>query len=379
MAKKIATKNHKVSVIIPFLNEERSIGRCIRKVHAVFKKNNIDGEIIAVDSDSTDNSAKVAKSLGAVIVNQPLRGYGNALRKGFEEAKGGIIVMGDADDTYDFEEMPKILDPIINERCDIVNGNRFEGKLMPGAMSLSHIIGNKILTMFVTLFFGKYSSDPYSGYKALTREALEKMELKSGNWELNSEMILKGKKAKLKIKEVPIHYYPREGESKLSGIDAAWKNIKFMLLNSPNHVFLIPGITLMLIAIITFALLFFRGLEIGTIKLSYLSLLLSGLVIIIGFQIFSLGFVGKIFLERKGANNYIRKILTLERGLLLGLVLLLSGVSLGIFIFYKWINTGFSVLGFENLAIGILSFILTSMGIQIIFTSFLMTMIKIEI
>ncbi len=378
MVKNSLTKKTKVSVIIPFLNEEKSIGRCIRKVQAVFKRNNIKGEIVTIDSDSTDNSAKIAKSLGAIVVNQPLRGYGNALRKGFEVATGDIIVMGDADDTYNFDEMPKLLSPIINEGYDIVNGNRFEGKLMPGAMSISHIIGNKMLTMFVTLFFGKFSSDPYSGYKAITKEALNKMDLKSNNWELNSEMILKGKKARLKTREVPIHYYPREGESKLSSIDAAWKNIKFMLLNSPNHVFIVPGAIIMFIGFIAFLLLYFKGITIGAIKLSYLSLLLSGIVIIIGFQILSLGFVGKIFFERKESNNYVKRILTLEQGLLLGFALLLSSIIFGLAILYNWYVAGFAVLGFNNIGLGIISFVLTSMGVQIIFTSFLMTMIRID-
>ena len=378
MAKNSLSKKLKISVVIPFLNEEKSIGRCIRKVQAVFKKNNIDGEIIAVDSDSVDSSAKMAKSLGATVVNQPLRGYGNALRKGFEVATGDIIVMGDADDTYNFDEMPKLLSPIINEGYDIVNGNRFEGKLMPGAMSISHIIGNKMLTMFVTLFFGKFSSDPYSGYKAITKEALNKMDLKSTNWELNSEIILKGKKARLRTKEVPIHYYPREGESKLSSIDAAWKNIKFMLLNSPKQVFLIPGYLLMLIGLVAFIFLLSRGITIGAIKLSYLSLLLSGLFIILGFQIVSLGFVGKIFLERKENNDYTSKIVSLETGLLLGVIFLLVGFFDGLYVFIRWIQTGFAALALDSLAYGIMAFVLISLGIQIIFASFLMTMIRID-
>lgn len=201
-----------VSVVIPCLNEEAGIGNCISKVKKVFDSHKLKGEIIVVDNGSTDNSARIASYSGAKVVYEPRKGYGNAYLKGFEEAKGGYIIMGDADDSYDFSEIPRFLDALENH--DIVIGNRKHIK--KGAMPFLHrYIGNPLFSCLLKNLFSIKISDSHCGFGAIKKEEFARLGLKSTGMEFASEILIKAKKKNLKMTEIPITYYPRKGKPKL--------------------------------------------------------------------------------------------------------------------------------------------------------------------
>ncbi|MBI1923313.1 glycosyltransferase [Candidatus Poribacteria bacterium] len=219
-----------VSVIMPCLNEEATIGVCIQKVWRAFKTHHINGEVIVADNGSTDASVAIAQSLGARAVHQPCRGYGAAYQAGIAAARGKSIIIGDSDDTYDFSEIDRFLQPL-GKGYHFVIGSRFRGEIRPGAMPWLHrYIGNPLLTGMLNLLFKAGVSDAHCGMRAFTREAYEKMTLKTTGMEFASEMVVKAAKVGLRIAEVPITYYPRKGESKLHPFRDAWRHLRFLLL-----------------------------------------------------------------------------------------------------------------------------------------------------
>jgi len=221
--------NPRVSVVLPCLNEEATIGECIKNIKNMFKKEDINGEIIVSDNGSTDNSVKIAKSMDVKVVYQPLKGYGAALLKGIHEARGKFIVMGDSDATYDFLETPTLLKPL-KKSYDFVIGTRFKGRIKKGAMPWAHrYIGNPLLSSLVNLFFKTNLSDVHCGFRAFTKEAFEKMNLKTTGMEFASEMVISALKNRLKIYEVPISYNKRKGMSKLKSFSDGWRHLRFMI------------------------------------------------------------------------------------------------------------------------------------------------------
>ena len=196
-----------VSVVMPCLNEEATIGACIEKAQQTLKEMEIRGEVIVADNGSTDGSVAIAQSLGARVVHQPIRGYGAAYQAGIAAARGQYIVMGDSDDTYDFTDLERFITPLCNG-YDLVMGSRFTGEIRPGAMSWSHrYIGNPILSGILRWLFHTAISDAHCGMRALTREAYNKMQLQTSGMEFASEMVIKAVQANLKMSEIPINYY----------------------------------------------------------------------------------------------------------------------------------------------------------------------------
>src|SRR3989344_1191182 len=203
-----------VSVVLPCRNERETIGICIKKVKEIFKNNCIDGEIIVSDS-SNDGSDEIAKSLGTKVIKHNKKGYGNAYLEGFKYANGKYIIIGDSDNTYDFLEIPKFL-RYLKGGYDFVMGTRFRGTIKEESMSfLNKYIGNPVLTFIFSLFFNYELSDIHSGFRGFSKETLNKLKLKTTGMEFASEMLIKAVKLKLRIKEIPITYYPRKGKSKL--------------------------------------------------------------------------------------------------------------------------------------------------------------------
>ena len=219
-----------LSVVMPCLNEARTLARCIEKAKAAIKEMKVDGEIIVADNGSEDGSVRIAESLGARVVHQPKRGYGNACRAGIEAARGRCIIMGDADDTYDFGEIPRFV-RMLEEGYDLVMGSRSRGEILPGAMSWSHMVGNLFLTGVLNLLFGAGISDANCGMRAFRREAYERMGLRSEGMEFASEMVIAAVKRDMRIGEVPIRYYPRDerSSSKLRTLRDGWRHLRFML------------------------------------------------------------------------------------------------------------------------------------------------------
>jgi glycosyltransferase involved in cell wall biosynthesis len=225
-----AACGEKISIVMPCLNEEKAIARCIAWAQEGLLKTGLPGEIIVADNGSSDRSVEIAREAGARVVHQPLRGYGNAYHKGFAASSGTYIVMGDADETYDFREIDRLISPLRNG-YDYVLGSRFGGSIMPGAMPWTHrYIGNPLLTLILNLLFGLKSSDAHSGLRAFTRDAYLRMNLTCPGMEFASELVVKAAQARLRVAEVPITYYPRAGASKLHALRDGWRHLRFMFV-----------------------------------------------------------------------------------------------------------------------------------------------------
>lgn len=222
-------KDIELSVVLPCLNEEDALGICLGKIKEVFAREDISGEVIVSDNGSTDRSRRIAEEMGSVVVSEEKRGYGSAYLKGLKEAKGRYIIIGDADNTYDFREIPKFLKRL-REGCDLVMGSRFKGNIRKGAMSWPRrYIGNPILSSMCRIFFHTRLSDIHCGMRAFTRDAYRRMLLKAPGMEFATEIVVSALKNDLKICEIPIDYYPRAGRSKLKPLPDAWRHVSFML------------------------------------------------------------------------------------------------------------------------------------------------------
>ncbi|MFH1369293.1 MAG: glycosyltransferase family 2 protein [Elusimicrobiota bacterium] len=370
-----------VSVVIPCLNEELCIEKCVAKALHSFQKAGLEGEVIVVDNGSTDKSVEVATKAGARVVQESLKGYGSALRRGIEEAKGRYIVMADGDDTYDFLETAKFVE-LLRKGNDLVMGSRFRGNILPGAMTWSHrYVGNPILSGMLKLFFGGGVSDAHCGLRAFTKDAYNKMSLHTTGMEFASEMVIHAMKKKLKITEIPITYYPRQGESKLASFRDAWRHIRFMLLYSPSYMFVWPGIAIFVVSIaVSVKLLsgpiFFLGRPWDIHVMVFCSMFA-----LLGWQILNTGLAAKAFsyaisLEQEGKTKVLLRFITLERSLLFGSVLIAAGLAIIVFIFVKWAKNDFGQL--SEIKSGILSLTLIVMGLQTVFNSFLVSMFQIK-
>lgn len=371
-----------VSVVMPCLNEEETIGACVSKALQGIQGTGLPGEVIVSDNGSTDRSVEIATGLGARVIHQPERGYGNAYRAGFDAARGKYIIMGDSDDTYDFTQIPEFVQKL-REGNEYVLGSRFEGEILPGAMPWLHrYIGNPVLTGLLNFLFGLRSSDAHSGFRAFTKDAYRRMRLQTTGMEFASEMVINAARAKLKVAEVPITYYPRGGESKLRSFRDGWRHLRFMLLYSPDHLFLIPG-----------ALLFFFGLA-GMLLLlpgpkiinghfvDYHFMFVASLLTIVGFQILMTGFYAKAyaFTHRFAPDDHMIQLFyryfSLEEWLLAGLAIFLLGAGIDGYIFWTWAQHGYQNI-FE-VRPALLALTLMVIGIQLLFSSFLLSILNVN-
>ncbi|HUT38459.1 MAG TPA: glycosyltransferase family 2 protein [Methanoregula sp.] len=354
-----------VSVIIPSLDEERTIGECITKIQKVFHDNAINGEIIVADS-STDRTREIAASLGAKVVNVEKSGYGNAYLTAFRYAKGQYIVMGDADNTYDFYEIPKLIEPL-KHGADFVIGSRFKGTMRPGSMTPLHqYFGNPLLTWMINFIFRTHFSDTHSGFRAITREGFDRLLLKTGGMEFASEMLVMASKEQLKIVEVPVDYYPRLTPSKLHSFADGWRHIRFVLLMKPLPFVAIPGFLFSLVGLLLMAFFYLKG----NVESSHLHAFILGAILMMGgFQVVLSGFLMKTYSvihgyeSKKGIIEILMKYYSLEIFLILGFFLAAAGVIIGLNIFLRWVSTNFGFL--SEISTAIISLVLTVTGIQI--------------
>lgn len=235
---------------MPCLDEETTVGRCVRKARDWFIANGVDGEVIVVDNGSRDQSRALAMAAGATVIDEERRGYGAALMRGIGESRGEYLVMGDCDDTYDFAELSGLVHPL-RAGADMVVGNRYAG-IQPGAMTWSHrYIGTPAISFMLRMFTGSRLKDSQCGLRAFTRDAYNRMNVDTDGMEFASEMILKAARSDMNVVEVPIQYYPREEESsaKLRTFRDGWRHLRFLVLATPSHLFTIPGVVLTLLGI----------------------------------------------------------------------------------------------------------------------------------
>lgn len=379
-------KEYDLSVVMPCLNESNTLGICVKKAMDSFRHLGLNGEVIIADNGSTDNSVELARSLGARVVFEAEKGYGSALRRGIGEAKGAYIMMGDADDSYDFSNLEPYI-KALNGGADFVMGSRIRGRIDNGAMPALHrYLGTPVLTFISNLFFGLRLTDNNCGMRAFTKEAYKKMHLVTSGMEFASEMIIKSAKAGLKTVEVPINYYKdkRGRKPHLRSFSDGWRHLRFMLLFSPTHLFVMPGIALIVSGFLPLLLLFRGPLIIGGAIFDYHYMIAGSVLVLVGIQILNLGISAKVFsstahLDEGGRIiEFVNKYFTLERGILGGLCILSLGVLIFAYILTFWAAHAFSFAVGEMTRPAILALTLTILGMQVIFNAFFLSLFYIK-
>jgi glycosyltransferase involved in cell wall biosynthesis len=367
-----------ISVVIPCLNEEEAVGKVVDQALEGIRRSARSGEVIVVDNASTDRSAEVAAEHGAIVVREERPGYGSAYLAGLAHARGGYIVMGDADETYPMQELAPFVERLA-AGDDLVMGSRFEGTIHGEAMPwLNRHIGNPILTGLLNVLFGVKISDAHCGMRAVRRDALPVLDLHSTGMEFASEMVFKAFRRKLRISEIPIDYYPRVGESKLNRFGDAWRHVKFMLLYSPSWLYFVPGVLLLLLGLIGAIALaagpvtvLGRTWQIHTLFACIFAILLGTQIVQLG--VFARAFAASHLGEKDPWVERARGKVSVEHGLVVGGLLLLVGFLTILVIFVNWAIDGFGALSHEYAtAIG---FTLLAVGLQVMLGSFFLALL----
>jgi hypothetical protein len=362
--------------VIPCLNEAENIELCVSAALRALREMDVPGEVVVADNNSEDDSARLAERAGARVVVERRRGYGSAYLAGFAASRGRYIVMADADLTYDFNEIPRFVAELENG-AEMVIGDRMDN-IQPGAMPWLHrYVGNPLLTGLLNLFFRTGISDAHCGMRALRREVLARLDLRTTGMEFASEMVIRASKEKLRIAEFPIEYHPRGGESKLSSFRDGWRHLRFLLVHSPTHLFIVPGAALATIGTLIVVLVG-AGLDFFGRAWGLHTLIGGALLMIVGTQVLALGLCahayGTYFMgEQDPWFDRMRARFRLEHGLLLGGLFVLVGLVSGGVIVGTWIANGFGSLSEERLAIVAASLLIV--GIQVFFSSFLLSIL----
>jgi glycosyltransferase involved in cell wall biosynthesis len=374
-----------VSVVIPCLNEANSIAFCVEKAINAFRTAGLRGEVVVADNGSTDGSIEISEKLGARVIRVPQRGYGAALRAGITAARGEFIVMGDADDSYDFSELPRFVE-MWRKGFDVVMGNRFRGEIKPGAMPWHHkYIGNPGLTTMLNLFFHAGIGDSHCGMRGFTRAIYDRMDVRSAGMEFASEFIIKAAQLGARITEIPITLWPdkRGRPPHLRSFRDGWRHLRFMLLYAPNWLFLLPGASLVAVGLfLVFWLLPGPRWITPRIGLDIHTMIFGVIFTLLGVQILSIGSFAKVFsyAERFDKNTVsIKRVLkrvTLETGLLLGGALFLAGFAGCAWVTWQWAASGFGPL--QEVRQVLFWSMWLFIGVQVSFASFFLSMLGIS-
>jgi glycosyltransferase involved in cell wall biosynthesis len=365
-----------VSVVIPCLNEAENIEICVTRALTVLEEHQIPGEVVVADNASEDGSPELAAKAGARVIHEPRRGYGSAYLAGLGAATGDYIVMLDADLTYDFEDIPAFVEKL-DEGAQMVIGDRMDN-IHPGAMPWLHrYVGNPVLTGILNTFFRTGVKDAHCGMRALRRDVLPTLDLRTTGMEFASEMVIRASKRDLDIRQIPIEYHPRGGESKLSSFRDGWRHLRFLLVHSPTWLFIIPGAamaglgTLIALTVLLDIPIFGREWDLH-------AMIAGALLMIVGTQVLALGLCahayGTYYMgDRDPWFDRMRARFRLEHGLMLGGAILAVGFVIGAVIVGTWIGRGFGELSETRLAL--VAAALMIVGIQIVFSSFLLSIL----
>jgi len=365
----------RVSVVIPCLDEAETIAECVAQARAVLDEAGLAGEVIVVDNGSTDGSGELARAAGALVVEEPRRGYGSAYLAGLGVAQGDYIVMLDADLTYDFREIPRFVQTL-DDGAQLVVGNRM-GSIAPGAMSLLSRLGNPLLSGFLNVLHRTNIRDVHCGMRALRRDVLPALNLRTVGMEFASEMVIRATRERLDVREIPIELHPRVGSSKLSPFRDGWRHLRVILVYNPTFLFLLPG-AVMFLAGSLITLLVFVHVSVFGRNLYTHSLIVGCLLILLGVQAIGLGLSARAFgvyfiSEQDALFQKLRSRLRLEHGLALAALVGIGGLALIGIVIGRWASTDFGTLREERLAI--LAATVVSVAAQIFFTSFLVSII----
>lgn len=374
-----------VSVVIPCLNEAKSLEFCVKKAVAAFSKAGLRGEVVVADNGSTDGSIEIAEVNGARVIHVSERGYGAALKQGIAAARGEYVIMGDADDSYDFSEVPNFVEKL-RQGYDMVMGNRFQGGIKPGAMPALHrYLGNPVLSLLVNFLFGAGVGDSYCGMRGFRRALYDKLDLRSSGMEFALEFVIKASQIGARIAEIPIVLWPdkRGRPPHLRSFRDGWRSLRFMLMYAPNWLYLLPGGLLLFcgLALVTWLLPGPRHLT-SRITLDIHTMVFGVIFTLLGMQVLSIGAFAKVFSYAarfdRGTVSLKRflKRITLEAGLLVGGVIFLAGFIGCAWITWQWASSDFGPL------YAIRRVLFWSMwlflGTQIIFSSFFLSMLGIS-
>jgi hypothetical protein len=374
-----------VTIVMPCLNEARTVGQCIRRASEALRENGISGEVIVADNGSTDGSQALAAGLGARVVDVPGRGYGAALAAGIAAARGRFVIMGDSDESYDFGILMPFVEKL-RQGYDLVMGNRFRGGILPGAMPAMHrYLGNPVLSLVGRVFFKSPCGDFYCGQRAFRKAAIEGLRLRTTGMEYALEMLVKGTMMGLLIGEVPVTLSPdgRGRPPHLRRWRDGWRSLRFFLLYSPRWLFLYPSLFLMGGGALVGAWLMAGPRQIGGSRLDIHTLIYCAAAIIVGFQLFTLSVFGKLLAIATGLhprNPRLERLLrggVLESGLILGMALFLAGLGISSYAVLRWADTRFGDLDpFSTMRIVIPAVLSLTLGIQVISASFTLGLLQ---
>jgi hypothetical protein len=367
-----------LTILMPCLNEARTLGVCIGKAMRFLEGTGIRGEILIADNGSTDGSQGIARKLGARVIDVPRRGYGAALIAGIQSARGRYVVMGDSDDSYDFSSLELFVKEL-RAGADLVMGNRFLGGIRPGAMPALHRwLGNPVLSYLGRRFFDIPIGDFHCGLRAFDRRAIESLGLRCEGMEFASEMIVKASLRGLSIREVPTVLSPdgRDRPPHLRSWRDGWRHLRFLLLFSPRWLFLMPGALLLLAGLSAFIALLPGALTVGSVTLDVHTMMYAGGATVVGVQLLLFAVFAKLFAVDSGvlpestSIRWLRQWLRLEWGLITGLLLLLGGVGVGVWSVLAWEAAAFGPLDTrEVMRLVVMSLTLSMLGLQLLWAS----------
>ncbi len=377
-----------LSIVMPCLNEANTVGICVAKALRFLQQEGISGEVVVADNGSSDGSQEIASMAGARVVSVEEKGYGNALRGGIEAARGRYVIMGDSDDSYDFLNLRPFVDKL-REGYDLVMGNRFKGGIAPGAMPVLHrYLGNPVLTAIGRLFFGSPCGDFHCGLRGFSKVAYLRIDPQTTGMEFASEIVVKASLLNMRITEVPTTLSPdgRGRPSHLRSWRDGWRHLRFLLLYSPRWLFMIPGLALSLAGGASGAILTWTPVRIGDVVFDTNTLLVCAMCTIVGFQLICFSVFAKAFAVRERlipVDEKTQRFLeaaNLELGLLAGLGILVFGLALLILALLIWKEHGFGALSYpDSLRVTIPSVTLIMLGLQIIFSSFFLSLFGLRV
>ncbi len=380
-----ATSEIEVSVVMPCLNEGRTVGRCVVKAVRSLEELGVRGEVIVADNGSTDGSPAIAREHGARVVPVSRKGYGSALQGGIAAAKGGFIIMGDADDSYEFSHLGPFIEKL-REGNDLVMGNRFRGGIMPGAMPALHrYFGNPLLSFLLKLFFQSPIGDCQCGLRGFRKDAYERLKLNTPGMEFASEMVIKACINRVKIAEVPTVLHPdgRDRPPHMRSFRDGWRNLRFMLLLCPLWLYFVPAGALLAFGSLLMLWLTPGSRQIGAVTLDVHSMLLGSLCVLLGYQTWWLGFLAKVYGHYSGvlpAGPTVKKILTtftLERGLVTGLCVAAIGLAANLWLVWEWLGHDFGRLDISmTMRWALWGLTMMVAGVQTVYSSFFLSMLK---
>jgi glycosyltransferase involved in cell wall biosynthesis len=373
-----------ISVVMPCLNEAATVGVCVKKARDALERHGIRGEVIVADNGSSDGSQEIARDFGARVVPVERRGYGSALLSGIAAARGEFVLMGDADDTYNFSQLDEFVAKL-REGYDLVMGNRFQGKILPGAMPLLHrYLGNPVLTGLGRLFFKSPVGDFHCGLRAFRKDAIGHLGLRTLGMEFASEMVVKASAFGLRITEIPTTLAPdrRERAPHLRTWRDGWRHLRFLLLYSPRWLFLYPGIALFAVGVVLSVALLPGPRRVGNVVFDIHTLLFAVMAILIGFQSVVFATFTKVFAISEGLLPEDRRLsrvfryVNLETGLIAGVLLILAGAAFWLSGLEYWRIRHFGSLDMETtLRIVIPGVVFFTLGFQVVLSSFFLSVL----